>query len=303
MSSWTGNRTHFREKKTKFQIPIVNTTEHIAKNDIVSDINTNPSKYVIPIDNVQPSAICAIALNEELYIDEWIQYNIFLGFSHIYIYDNSENNSLKNTSSEKVTIIHFPGRVKQLEAYTHFTFNYKNKYKWGAFIDCDEFIVLKKHNNINQLLLEYNSLSGLALNWIMFGTSNKIYYENEPVTSRFRYCSREINNHIKCILQLKYIDTFITPHFATLKSNKIVDTNNNVINSSFNESGDSSIACIHHYYTKSEEEFIKKIERGRADIMEKRKQEELVNLHLKNNDVYNSDAWDFYSSHLKQQPS
>jgi acyl-CoA dehydrogenase len=45
------------------------------------------------------AVICAIALNEERYIDEWIQYNLFLGFSHIYIYDNSSNNVLKNKKS------------------------------------------------------------------------------------------------------------------------------------------------------------------------------------------------------------
>ena len=51
MSSWS-NKVHFRERKTFI-------------NDAI---------------------VCAIALNEELYIDEWIKYNLALGFSHIYIY-------------------------------------------------------------------------------------------------------------------------------------------------------------------------------------------------------------------------
>ena len=44
--------------------------------------------------------------------------------------------------------------------------------------------------------------------------------------------------------------------------------------------------------------FLKKINRGRADITEKRSVEELTEIHSKNNDVYNSDAWDFYCRHL-----
>ena len=64
--------------------------------------------------------ICAIALNEERYIDEWIKYNLLLGFTHIYIYDNSANNILKDKKSDRVTIIPFPGITKQLEAYDFF---------------------------------------------------------------------------------------------------------------------------------------------------------------------------------------
>jgi hypothetical protein len=63
-------------------------------------------------DNVD-AVICAIALNEERYIDEWIKYNLLLGFSHIY--DNSYNNILKDKKSDRVTIIHYPGIAKQLE--------------------------------------------------------------------------------------------------------------------------------------------------------------------------------------------
>ena len=65
-----------------------------------------------------------------------------------------------------------------------------------------------------------------------------------------------------------------------------------------NSNGDAKVACIHHYYTKSEQEFREKIERGRSDIVEKRSLNELDDIHSKNNDVYNSDAWDFYSRHL-----
>jgi hypothetical protein len=67
--SYNNGRTHFREKKSG------------SKNDAV---------------------ICAIALHEEPYIDEWIQYHIALGFSHIYLYDNSNDHILKNKNSDKI---------------------------------------------------------------------------------------------------------------------------------------------------------------------------------------------------------
>lgn len=310
MSSWSSGKVHFRERKMPNRQPPI--SENIQNNVIeqspstIDEINfTSPSKYVSTKskDKVNDAVVCAIALNEELYIDEWINYNLALGFSHIYIYDNSDTNTLKDKKSDKVSIIHFPGKTKQLEAYDIFTISYRKKHKWCAFIDCDEFIVLKKDISIVDFLNKYDKYSSIGLNWLMFGTANKTSYSSEPVTYRFQYCSNKVNIHIKCISKLESINKHITPHYAQLKDgHKVFGVNGNLIQDSFNYLGDTSIACIHHYYTKSEEEFVKKIKRGRADIIEEPRFSELNDIHSQNNDTYNSDAWDFYSKYynLKQ---
>jgi len=280
MSSWNNGRRHFRERVVKRTEP---TTE------------SPPSKWVTP--NYY-AVVCAIALDEEPYIDEWINYHRFLGFSHIYIYDNSEDNTLKDKESDFVTIIHFPGPVKQLQAYDIFTTTYKDKHTWGAFIDCDEFIVLKKHVSIIDFLKDYDDCDGIGLNWLMFGTSHEKNYKNEPVLSRFRHCASTLDIHIKTIVKLNKIYKYISPHIPLLENGTIYNTNREIIKGALNDNLLSDIAYIHHYYTKSEEEFIKKINRGKADIPEKRSLSEMEDLHSKNNDVYNSDAWDFYSKHL-----
>jgi hypothetical protein len=279
MSSWNNGRRHFRERVVK---RIETTTE------------TTPSKWVIP--NYY-AVVCAIALNEEPYIDEWINYNRILGFSHIYIYDNSDDNTLKDKESDFVTIIHFPGSVKQLQAYDLFVTTYKDKHRWGAFIDCDEFIVLKKHESIIDFLKDYDDCDGIGLNWLMFGTSHEKNYKNEPVLSRFRYCASMLNTHVKSIVKLKKVNLFVDPHSPQLFG-LMCNTRREVFSGPFNNNLLSDVAYIHHYYTKSEEEFIKKINRGRADISEKRTVTEVGDVHSMNNDVYNSDAWDFYSKHL-----
>jgi hypothetical protein len=84
----------------------------------------------------------------------------------------------------------------------------------------------------------------------------------------------------------------------TLRSGITCDTSYQQITGPFHPTGKADIACIHHYYTKSEKEFREKIERGRADTVEKRSLTELDNVHSGNNDVTNTDAWDFYSKHL-----
>ena len=237
---------------------------------------------------INDAVVCAIALEEDLYIDEWIKYHVALGFSHIYIYDNG--GTLKDKKSDRVTVIPFPGETKMLQSRDMFTLQYKNKHKWCAFIDIDEFIVLKKHNNIMEFLNEYD-YDSIALNWLMFGTSNEKEYRDEPVTKRFRYCSTDINKHYKCISKLKSINIHISPHKPLIKGN-IYDTNRKVITDIFNPDGDYNIACIHHYWTKSEDEYKNKIQRRTPD--ETRMRSIDLDIHSKNNDVYNSDAWDFF---------
>lgn len=241
------------------------------------------------------AVICVIALHEELYIDEWIQYHLALGFSHIYIYDNSDTNTLSSKQTDRVIIRHFPGKQKQFEAYNEFTIQYRKKHMWCAFIDCDEFIVVKKHNSITEFLSNYSDCASVGLNWKMFGTGRHLVYDNRPVTERFQLCSPTIDPHIKSICQLQFILRIDNPHYALLRSGNTYDTHHNqIIVGPYHENGSDEIACIHHYYTKSEEEFRKKIMRGRADIVQHRSLEELHGIHYKNNDVVNKDAWKLF---------
>lgn len=76
MSSWSGNKIHFRERK----IPksYINSIKEIE-----NDVHPSPSRWIIPN---YFAVICTIALEEDLYIDEWIEYNKLLGFLHTYIF-------------------------------------------------------------------------------------------------------------------------------------------------------------------------------------------------------------------------
>ena len=259
--------------------------------------NASPmhTKYFIPVTQ-NSSVICAIALDEDPYIDEWIQYHLKVGFAHIYIYDNSEKNTLYNKTNEHVTIIHFPGKKRHLEAYDIFVTQYKKYHKWAAFIDCDEFIVLKQHKSIADFLNSYNECEAIGLNWIMFGTSHETIYKNEPVTKRFTKCADHVNKHIKCIVQIDKIDRYISSHYPQLLKGHIYDTMKTIITGAPFHKGKADVACIHHYYTKSEEEFYKKILRGTSDEHPTRSLSELDGVHLRNNDVINTDAWDRYRS-------
>ncbi len=100
------------------------------------------------------------------------------------------------------------------------------------------------------------------------------------------------------LAKLNLIHNYKNPHRPLLIKGGVFDTNRLYISGSFNPEGDTNIAYINHYYTKSEQEFREKIERGRADILNKGSLDELIDIHSKNNDVYNSDAWDFFVNYI-----
>jgi hypothetical protein len=95
--------------------------------------------------------ICGIAKDENIYIDEWIDYHLSIGFDKITIFDDNSHVPLtteKQYDIRKVRImkcpdmpgVKFPETQKRLyEMYYH---SIKNSSTYIAFIDIDEFFVL-----------------------------------------------------------------------------------------------------------------------------------------------------------------
>lgn len=85
---------------------------------------------------------------------------------------------------------------------------YAEKYDWAAFIDVDEFILLKKHKTIASLLSEYRECQAICVNWKLFGSSGHKESSKEPVLSRFVHSEAGVNPHIKTIVNLKLLRSF-----------------------------------------------------------------------------------------------
>jgi hypothetical protein len=242
---------------------------------------TKPKQYaVIPVTHPisqhgpdQSAAICAIVVDEEAYIDEWVDYHYGLGFTAFYIYDNSPDNEMRQWAVEKgphVTVKHFPGKAKQMEAYKDCaqTYGIRNKHTWVAFFDVDEFLVLRKHRHVVDFLHEHAREGQIGINWFWFTTSGRLLYEPLPVTQRFVYREQDVNQHVKSIIYLQNMDMTrrVHPHYAYLKDNRHqTDTNGREFKGPYNIGGPTDTAVLHHYWTKSRKEFVRKKMRGRSD--------------------------------------
>lgn len=209
-------------------------------------------------------ALVCVAKNEDNYIQEWIDYNKKLGFDDIIIYQNDWKTSIEDPNVIKVE---FDGVNQQLNSYKHFINNNYGKYDWVAFFDVDEFLVLKKHNNIKDFISDYSDFDGIGINWVLFGDNNIEKVDEEySVLKRFTKCQSDVNQHVKCIV--KYRNNLMMGVHNPL--GLWVDTNKVVKSGPFNINGPTDIAQLNHYFCKTKEEFIEKCNRGRADTTFKR---------------------------------
>jgi len=232
-------------------------------------------------------AICVIAKFEDHYLEEWLDYNHKLGFDHIFLFQNDWRTDVERPFLTKGIC---DGPTIQVPLYNHFLMD-NTEYDWIAFIDCDEYIVLKKHNNIKELIEEYKDRTDvIGLNWFMFGNLGIEKREGNSLIKMFTKRSSQIDQHIKVIVNKNVGPIMLFPHCTYKES---MDTNGNKFLGSFNPSGPTDVAYINHYYSKTREDWILKCERGRADSNTKRNTQEWdlqVNI---NNEVEDLSAYNF----------
>jgi hypothetical protein len=63
----------------------------------------------------------------------------------------------------------YPGRTKQIKAYTHCLEHDAARHAWITFLDCDEFIVLNQYQDLKAFLADFEGYDSIALNWHVFG--------------------------------------------------------------------------------------------------------------------------------------
>jgi len=210
-------------------------------------------------------SICAYCKDETDYLEEWINFNRTVGVDHFYIYDNASIIPVKETLSkyiEKniVTVIDFPSKCGQLNAYSHCIFNYKYFSDWIAFIDCDEFLIPKSSDNIKNILKDYEQYGGLCVNWKFFGSSGFKEKQSGLISETFKSCSD--NNHIKTIIKSEFV---LSPgsnshYFKYIDGKNSVSENFELVDSAFSKPSYNKIQ-LNHYYSKSFEEWSAKVEK------------------------------------------
>lgn len=226
-------------------------------------------------------ALVAIAKDEELYIQEWLEYYRKLGVNRFFIFDNNElgNDKLEHLLKyeKDLILIDVRGRKKLEEMdFQHgiYKFAYEqfsSQFDYMGFFDIDEFLYLCDKTipewlNEHQ---EFNDTDIIKFNWLIYGDNEQLKYEPKPVQERFTIpchplcCYRHDfpeSYHIKCLVKTgkKMINcnchSFeLENGIAKATDGQITDMLSNVYDKPFFKYG-----YVKHYVTKSIEEFVKK---------------------------------------------
>jgi hypothetical protein len=236
-------------------------------------------------------AVCVIIKNEELYIEEWIRFCRLVGVERFYIYldyctDNTEP-ILKRIDEGDIVIIHWTedqysryyapadcefGRTPQITSFNHWIKNSGRESEWVAFIDPDEYMY---HCAIDDLRIILNlvpkSGSALWLQWLIFGRNGHVKrpdgFTIENYTRRGNLGKPyPFGTQGKIIARSEALDyfgpkgshnaVFRTGSAYTLEGYECAGANNRSWNL-----GMPQVRC-NHYYNRSEEEAIAKLQRG-----------------------------------------
>ena len=225
--------------------------------------------------------ICTPVKNENRYIKEYVEHYKKYGVDKILIYDNNDMDGErledvigKYIKKGLVQIIDYRG--KQTPLFEIMNDCYKRNYEiydWIIFFEVDEHIHLSNYTNV-KLYLErdvFKNCEKIHLNWVHHTDNNLIYYDNRPLHIRFpevepnaRNNTKGSSNSVKSILRGKIPNIVINcvhklngnlkgcDGFGNPKVIPGIDTNNS----------DFRFYYIDHYYSKSVEEFVEKLNKG-----------------------------------------
>jgi len=227
--------------------------------------------------------LCTLGKEENRYIREYVQHYEKYGVDKIFLYDNNDINGEKFESVigdyiEKgfVEIFNWRGKKKALfnimnECYQK---NFEH-YDWLIFYELDEFIHLSNYSNIKIFLNEekFNKCNLIYLNLLCHTDNNLLYYENKSLAERFPVISplSKLGGRlleIKCIMRGHIPGIYINRAHGCNYHKKYRNCNGfghlYQHEHRFATERDYKYYYIDHYYSKSTEEFIDKLNKGDA---------------------------------------
>eukprot|EP01026_Neomeris_dumetosa_P041012 TRINITY_DN3394_c0_g1_i13.p1 TRINITY_DN3394_c0_g1~~TRINITY_DN3394_c0_g1_i13.p1 ORF type:complete len:398 (-),score=21.23 TRINITY_DN3394_c0_g1_i13:3-1196(-) len=275
--------------------------------DIDDSIRKNSSKVedypFIGDSTYSYVAICALMRDEHRYIEEWLLYHQYIGVKKFYLYDNLSQPPMLSLVQDFVAqgLVEYTylttqwmldefgynenptylfGRLKgnSPQRWAHYDCfsRHKNKHKFMALLDIDEFIVLNKGGengfkpveqpNLPAFLKKFENNGGLFISWREFGSSGYIQRPQNLVLRSYIKCSQKTTRKAKHIVNMKYFMGTCVVHYC---ETSVPSVNQEFVNTQFTQAEDRYLfqpswegISLHHYIYKSLEDYKQKISRG-----------------------------------------
>lgn len=245
------------------------------------------------------TAICLIVRNEARDIAEWIAFHALVGFDTQIIFDNRSTDATP-------AIIRAAGRLhdirfhdwpnasqrSQVLAYQAACDAYRLEFDWIAFVDSDEFFIPTEPIQVNMFLERFDSFSGVAIPWAIFGSGGHEDFPPGLVLDQFTHRAETEffpTRHVKSIIRPEFAGACLNPHCFDLRghrSGSYADSSGRsmdwwpapaqggIIPGLAKQKPDYAAARINHYFTRSLAHWHEKLKRGYPSDVAIRKMEE-----------------------------
>ena len=265
-------------------------------------------------------AVCTICRNEKPYLLEWIAWNKIIGFDKIFVYDNQSNDG----TSELLVSLDMNGEIKRISwprlenvspqksAYKHFIQGPALDFDWVFICDIDEFICFSNLNLksfLKKAVLSNHNVSAISIPWLIFGSSGQEKHDSKRlVTERFTKCEENPDINVKTIFRPEYAYDYRV-HHCELSLGDFLD--NELKPARWDKKYHIDIGnwkmlkpkkgyvLLHHYFTKSREEWNRRKKLPRVDygkIMLGRRQDDTLFESFINQKYENTDALKYKDS-------
>lgn len=218
--------------------------------------------------------VCAVFKDEARFLPEWIEYHRSVGVEQFWLYNNnSKDNYLEvlrpYMKKGVVKLVHWPSPFHfderwyvslsiQTSAYNHCLDKVRGKTEWLAMIGVDDYIVPVKYESVVKTLRKkYRRVSGLCINWVLFGTAGIKYLSpdkllTESMTKRAPFNFG--NPHVyRLIVRPTHVRRCISPHICLYKRHHWpVDTKKHEVAAEVTRKFHIDTLKIHHYWSRDE---------------------------------------------------
>ena len=227
--------------------------------------------------------ICTLGKNENKYILEFVEHYKKYGIDKIFLYDNNDIDGerfedaigkyVENNFTEIIDWRGVKGNSTYFGIMDSCYQSHHNEFDWLIFYELDEFLYLKKSSNIKIFLANkrFDKCESIQLNWVHMSDNNQLFYEKKPLNQRFKQKGKNVikNKYNK----LCYVKSIIRGHLRNISithnhflSEKIKACDGfgkkSQLKGLASLNPDYEFNYIKHYYSKSVQEFIEKINRG-----------------------------------------
>jgi len=214
---------------------------------------------------------CINFKNAAPYLAEWVEFHLLVGFEHFYLYNNNSEDDYQSAlepyvRAGLVTLIEWPQKPALPKSYEDCVAKHKHEARWIAFLDDDEFLFPTERADVRKVLKAYERYPGVAVHWLLFGSSHFIQSPPGLVTENYLLRKEGVNEYIKTIVNPRRVRCLHDSHhwFYEFKEWPVDEKKRPVLGSK-SSPATAEVLRINHYHSKSLEDYKRKVARGAQD--------------------------------------